>query len=218
MKRPVLVMLIPIFLAAGSLSGQDRPDALELYKQGNYTRAAQVCMDELKEMPRNMNSYVVLGWSLLKLGRNQEALNHGKKALEISRYDNRIIQIVAEANFNLGNNQEALKYLEEYITVSPTGDLIKEIYFLMGEVFIRMAQWSRADIAISTAVHHAPNVASWWARLGYAREQAKDLRYSLDAYNKALQLSPGLEEAVRGRQRVQALLNRAAGGSSGGTG
>jgi len=88
----------------------------------------------------------------------------------------------------------------------------------MGEVFIRMAQWSRADIAISTAVHHAPNVASWWARLGYAREQAKDLRYSLDAYNKALQLSPGLEEAVRGRQRVQALLNRAAGGSSGGTG
>jgi tetratricopeptide (TPR) repeat protein len=160
-----------------------------------------------------MNSYVVLGWSLLKLGRNQDALTYGNKALEISRYDNRIIQIVAEAHYNLGNNLEALKYLEEYVTISPTGDLIGEVYYLMGEIFIRLGEWNNADIAFSAAVYHNPNVATRWVRLGYAREQAKDYRFSLEAYNKALQLNSNLGDALRGRQRVQSLLNQPPGGS-----
>lgn len=211
MLSRLMVFCFVIFFIGQSLPAQERPDALQLYKQGNYVRAVQVCMDEIKELPRNMNSYVVLGWSLLKLGRHQEALDYGKRALDISRYDNRIIQIIAEAHYNLGNNLEALKYLEEYATISPTGDLIDEVYYLMGEVFIRMAEWNHADVAISTAVHHDPNVALWWARLGYSREQAKDYRFALDAYNKALQLNPNLGDAVRGRQRVQGIINQSSG-------
>lgn len=208
-KFPLLFLMFSI--AAAAVFGQDRPDALQLYKQGNYSRAVQVCIDEIRELPRNMNSYVVLGWSLLKMGRSQEALDYGNRALEVSRYDNRIIQIIGEAHFNLGNNIQSLKYLEEYATISPTGDLIDEVYYLMGEVFIRMGEWNHADIAFSTAVHYDPNVALWWSRLGYVREQAKDLRFSLDAYSKALRLNPNLGDAVRGRQRVQALLDRPAG-------
>jgi tetratricopeptide (TPR) repeat protein len=156
-----------------------------------------------------MNSYVVLCWSYLKMGRNQDALSYGTKALGISRYDNRVIQIVAEANFNLGNNLEALKYLEEYAAIAPTGDRIGEVYFFMGEIFIRLGEWNNADIAFSTAVHHNPNVATHWTRLGYAREQAKDYRNALEAYNKALQLNSNLGDALRGQQRVQAILNPA---------
>ena len=207
-RIPILVALI-IAVALPSLPAQDRADALQLYKQGNYAKAVQVCYDEIKELPRNMNSYVVLGWSLLKLGKNQEAVEYGKKALEISRYDNRILQILAEAYYNNGNNLEALKYLEEYATISPTGDLIDEVYYYMGEIFIRLGEYNHADIAFTTAVHYDPNVALWWARLGYAREQAKDFRFAVEAYNKALQLNPNLGDAIRGRQRAQNLLNTA---------
>jgi tetratricopeptide (TPR) repeat protein len=196
------------------LGAQERLDALLLYRQGNFSRAVEVCLDEIREMPRNMNSYVVLGWSFLKLGRNEEALSYGNRALRISRYDNRVIQIVGEANFNLGNNLEALKFFEEYVAISPTGDLISEVYYLMGEIFIRLGEWNNADIAFSTTVHHNPNVASRWTRLGYAREQARDFRYSLEAYNKALQLNSNLGDALRGRQRVQELLNNPAAASS----
>lgn len=86
------------------LWSQERPDALQLYRDGNYQRAAEVCLDELKETPRNMNSYVVLGWSLIKLGRYKDALDYGLKALEISRYDVRVIQIVGEAYYYLVYN------------------------------------------------------------------------------------------------------------------
>jgi tetratricopeptide (TPR) repeat protein len=207
MKNRNIFCFLLLSIAASVLSAQERPDALQLYKQGNYARAAQVCMDEIKELPRNMNSYVVLGWSFLKLGRYQEALDYGKTALGISRYDNRILQIMAEANYNLGNNVESLKYLEEYATISPTGDLIDEVYYLMGEIFVRLGEFRHADVAFTTAVFHDPKVAVWWSRLGYAREQAKDFKYALDAYNKALQLNPNLGDAVRGRQRVQAIMN-----------
>ena len=188
---------------------QERPDALQLYRDGNYQRAAEVCLDELKETPRNMNSYVVLGWSLIKLARYKEALDYGLKALEISRYDVRVIQIVGEAYYYLGNNQEALKYLEEYTVIAPTGDLIGEVYYQMGEIFIRLGEYNRADLALSTAVFYNPRIALWWARLGYAREQTKDYRYAMEAYGKALQLNPNLNDALRGRQRLQGLTGQA---------
>jgi tetratricopeptide (TPR) repeat protein len=205
----------PVLLCVcAALFGQERPDALVQYRQGNYNRAVEICLEELKEMPRNMNSYVVLGWSLLRLGRNQEALSYGNRGLGVSRYDHRVIQIVAEANYNLGNNLEALKYFEEYIAIDPTGDLIGEVYYLMGEIFIRLGEWNNADMAFSTAVHYNPNIAARWARLGYAREQAKDYRYSLEAYNKALQLNSNLGDALRGSQRVRAILNPAGAASA----
>ncbi len=197
-----------VLVLTASLIAQERPDALQLYRDGNYQRAAEVCLDELKETPRNMNSFVVLGWSLIKLGRYREALEYGLKALEISRYDVRVIQIVGEAYYYLGNNQEALKYLEEYTVIAPTGDLIGEVYYQMGEIFIRTGEYNRADLALSTAVFHNPRIALWWARLAYAREQAKDYRYAMEAYGKALQLNPNLNDAIRGRQRLQGLMGQ----------
>jgi hypothetical protein len=40
-----------------------------------------------------------------------------------------------------------------------------------------------------------------------AREMAKDYRHSLEAYNRALSLNGALADAMRGRDRVLALLN-----------
>ena len=213
MRISVLVLITA--LAGAALGAQERPDALVLYRQGQYQRAVDVCMEELREMPRNMNSFVVLGWSLLRLGRYQDALTYGRRGMEVSRYDHRIIHIVGEAHYNLGNNIESLRFLEEYAAIAPTGDYIGHVYFLMGEVFIRMGEWNNADIAFSTSVHHNPNIAIRWARLGYAREQAGDYRHSLEAYNRALQLNSNLGDAQRGRQRVQAILTPASAAQQG---
>jgi len=201
----VCVLFIHII---GAIQAQEQLDALQLYRDGNYRQAVEVCLQELKETPRNMNSFVVLGWSLLKLGRSKEALEYGLKALEVSRYDIRAIQIVGEAYYNLGNNLEALKYLEEYTLIATTGELIDEVYYLMGEIFIRLGEYHHADIALSTAVFQDPKIALWWARLGYAREQAKEYRYALEAYNKALQLNPNLSDAQRGKQRIQMAMGQ----------
>lgn len=73
----------------------------------------------------------------------------------------------------------------------------------MGEIFIRLGEFNHADIAISTALYHSPNIVRWWARLGYAREMAQEYNWAIDAYQKALQLNATFTEAERGIERVR---------------
>lgn len=203
------VLILAAVLAAGSIfqiTAQDRADALLEYKRGNYDRAVQICLEEIERMPRNMDSYVVLGWTYMKTGDYQEALDTGLSGLKISRHDTRVIEIVAEAYYYLGKNLEALKYFEEYSVLAPTGDRIELVYFFMGEIFIRLGEYNHADIAFTTAVYHFPNSARWWSRLGYAREMTEDWEYSREAYEKALQLNSSYNEAQRGLGRVKAKL------------
>ncbi len=209
MKNKKLFSLLLILMLASTafLSAQDnRADALLEYRNGNFDRAISICLEEIRQMPRNMDSYVVLGWSYLKKGDNAGALKSAQDALKISRHDIRVIEIAGEADYYLGNNLDALKYFEEYTVLAPTGDRIELVYFFMGEIFIRLGEYNRADIAFTTAVYHSPNTARWWSRLGYAREMAEDWQYSLEAYDKALQLNSAYTEAVRGRERVSKKL------------
>ena len=199
-KITVIVFLIlSIFVSFGF--SQER-DALKTYKEGNYKEAVEICRAELEVMPQRMDAYVVMCWSLIKLNRYEEALEAARKAYRISPTDYRIIEILGEAHFFLGNNLEALQFFEQYVVIAPTGDRIDMVYYYMGEIFIRLGEFNHADISISTALYHNPNIARWWSRLGYAREMASDYTYALDAYKKALRLNATFPEAERGIQRV----------------
>ncbi len=206
MRNKPALFVVFLLVGALSISAQDKYDALELYRNGDYEGAIEVCRIELEEMPNRMDAHAVMGWSLLKLKRNQEALEASQVAFQISRYDPRIIETAGEALFYLGRRTEALRYFEEYAAISPTGGRIDLVYYFMGEIFIQQGKFSNADIALSTALYHSPNVADWWTRLGYARERGGDFQWSLEAYNKALALNPNLLDAVRGRSRVEQQL------------
>lgn len=202
-KRFTAVLIVLILAVNAGVFAQNREDALMEYKQGNFQRAAEICLAEIEKMPRNMDSYTVLGWSYIKMGDYQNALDSGLKALEISKHDTRLIENVAEAYYYLGKNLEALEYFEDYTVLAPTGDRIELVYFFMGEIFIRLGEYNHADIAFSTAVYHFPNSAKWWSRLGYAREMAEDYKHSLEAYEAALELNSSYTEALRGRDRMK---------------
>lgn len=202
----VLTALVGLLIGVGTVGAQENADALELYRQGNYEEAVEVTLSEIEEQPRNMDAYTVLGWSLLALDRHEDALQYGLRALETSRFDQRIVYIVGEAHYNLGNYEDALGYFEEYVTIAPTGDLVDEVYSTMGEIFLRFDEYHHADAALSTAVYLNDDQASWWGRLGFAREQAGDHEYALEAYERALELNSNLSEAARGRERVQEQL------------
>ncbi len=204
--KKVIFFGAALFFVTLSVFGQSKPDALLLYQNGNYEEAIKVCEEELALRPGNMDSYSVLGWSLIRLGRYQDALERARDGLKIARYDARIVEIIGESYFYLGKNLDALKWFEEYVSLAPSGGRIDSVYFFMGELFIRMGEYNHADIAFTTAVYHAPNIARWWSRLGYAREMARDFKYSIEAYNKALQLDPSFPDAKRGKERVEAIL------------
>jgi tetratricopeptide (TPR) repeat protein len=202
-------VFVVVLVLAASLSFAQQKDALAAYKAGQYTDAVTITQDELKSNPNNMDSYVVLCWSLQKLEKYQDALNAAQQALKLNAYDFRIVEIVGESSFYLGKNTEALKAFEQYVGLAPSGDRIEKAYYFMGEIYLQLGQYNRADIALTTAVYHSPQTAAWWSRLGYARMLAKDFPAAKKAYDEALRQNPGLNEAVRGKQQVESLMAKA---------
>ncbi len=200
------IVSVLIFSFPFKAACQDKPDALELYRSGKYADAIVVCQQELRESPKNIESHVVLAWSNLKLKKYSEALDVGRKALEIAPNDPRLIEVMGESQVFLGKLDDALKNLEEYVALLPAGDRIDRVFWLMGECYIGLRQYQNADIAISTALYYTQNNAAWWARLGYVREMANDFKRSEEAYSRALTLDPNLTDALRGKERVDKKL------------
>jgi len=201
----VCLFLSPAFL----LVAQNRPDALLEYRNGNYERSIEICKSEIAQNSSNIESHVVMCWSLIRLGRYTEALPYAQAGRTISRYDVRITEILGEIAYYQGQNNEALQYFQEYINLAPEGARIDTVYYFLGEVYIRLGRFRHADIALSTAVHWVPGNAAWWTRLAYARENAGDLNEAVTAYETALTLNAQLSDARRGLERVrQALATR----------
>jgi tetratricopeptide (TPR) repeat protein len=203
MKR-VLFLISLFFFLVLTINAQNRTqDALTEHRNGNFERAIQLCRDEINENPNNLDAHVIICWGLLRLNRFEEALRFARAGRAINRFDIRIIEILGEIHYNMGLNNEALQFFQEYAALAPEGQRIEMIYYYMGEVYIRQGRFRHADIALSTAVHWVPGNAAWWVRLAYARENTGDLSSALEAYERALSLNSQLTDAQRGLDRIR---------------
>jgi tetratricopeptide (TPR) repeat protein len=200
-------MVFFLSLLGASLSAQTRPDALEEYRNRNYDAAVSICRNEIAANPNNLESHVVICWSLISLGRYEEALGYARSGRNISRYDIRIIEILGEISYYQGRNNEGLQFFQEYVNLAPEGGRIDMVYYYIGEIYIRLGRFRHADIALSTAVHYVPGNAAWWTRLAYARENAGDLREAVNAYERALSLNAQYADARRGLDRTRQALS-----------
>ncbi|MDR2897173.1 MAG: tetratricopeptide repeat protein [Spirochaetaceae bacterium] len=195
---------------------QARPDALRSFRNGRdldargrtaeartaYQQAETICRQELSANPRNIESYVVLGWSLFRLNRYQEAVNISLEALKINSREFRIIENLGECYFYLGNYPESLRMMERYIDGLPGGERVSTAYFFVGEIFRLTRRFNHAEIAYSAAVYKEPAVALWWYRLATVRETVEDKTGAKTAYERALRLNPSYKEASDGLSRV----------------
>lgn len=202
-----LVVACASFLLSFAPAFTQQRDALAEYRAGNYENAVLICRAEIISDPSNLDAHIVLCRSLLKLNRYFQALAVAESAEKISRYDVRVIEILGETNFFSGQNSNALKYFQEYTHLAPEGRSIDAAYYFMGEIYIRLGRFKRADIAISTSLHYYPEIAYRWARLAYAREMAGEYGESVRAYKKALELDSAMHDAKIGLERVSKAMN-----------
>ena len=211
-----------VYLLCGvlSLSAQQRkPDALKLFRDGRsldergrveeaknaYEASVAICLAELSQNPRNLDSYTVCTWSLLRLKRYDEVLKYCNEALNITQ-DLRIIETAGEACFYLGKYKQALQHLEQYVDSNQAGDRLGDAYFFIGEIYDKQKKYNKADIAYSIAVRFNSQRPLWWYRLAVAKENsmdrtnAQDRQNVINAYRAVLRLSPnypGVQEKIR---------------------
>lgn len=207
-KFSFLKSVLILFLFVPSLYAQSgKPDALKLYREGNYKDSIAVCEEEITANPTNMDSHAVLCWALVANKQYNEAEQRATEARKINQYDIRLMEVLGEAKYYLGKNNEALAMFQRYIAnSSEAAARIGTAYYYMGEIYIRQAKYQHADISFTAAVHTEPTVDYWWTRCGYAREMAGSLESALAAYSKAIELNPNQADAARGKERVSARL------------
>ncbi|MFH2113479.1 MAG: hypothetical protein ABIJ86_03090 [Spirochaetota bacterium] len=204
-KATVLAVLALVFILFQAFA-QQGPDALQMYRDRRFNDAVAVCLAEINEVPRNIESYVVLTWSLLSLKRYADAERYALKAYNEIRRDPRITETLGEAAYYQGKNNEALHHFQSYVNLLPDGSRIGTVYYFMGEIYLRQEKYNHADIAIRTALQYEPRNARWWARLGYVRERAAEWSYAVAAYDQALANNPDLVDARAGRERALARI------------
>ena len=198
------VLLLALLIAPVFFSFADE-DAYLLYTQGKYQDSIDTCYKEI-ENHSNVVSFYVLGYSLLALGRYEEAVSQMQICLERHGKHRKVIKILGEAYYRLGENKLAQQYFEDYIRIAPNGESIAESYYFLGEIFLRYKEYQHADIAFSTALYHIKNNSFWWTRLGYSRQRAGDPEDAINAYKEALLLNPGSAEALKGLRECEGLL------------
>ncbi|MDR1747824.1 MAG: tetratricopeptide repeat protein [Spirochaetaceae bacterium] len=211
-----IAVIICLVLTAPLTAQQVRPDALRSFRNGRdleargrieeartaYQQAETICRQELAANPRNIESYVVLGWALFRLRKYQEAVTISLEVLKINPKEYRIIENLGECYFYLDNYTESLKMMERYIDGLPGGERISTAYFFVGEIFRLTKRYNHADMAYSAAVYKEPAVALWWYRLATVRETVEDKTGAKSAYEQALRLNPSYKEAADGLSRV----------------
>lgn len=206
-KKLSIFIAVLMFFCSIPFYSQMKQDALVLYNNGKYAESVAVCEQELAENPNRIESYVVMCWSLVRNKQYSEAEQRATDGLKISPYDLRLIEILGEARYYLGKNNGAMEQFQRYVSSAPeSGSRVGTAYYYMGEIYIRQARYQHADISLTAAVRKEPLLDSWWVRLGYAREMAKNYYEAANAYDEALRLNPASVEADRGRTRVSSKI------------
>ena len=197
---------------------QDKVDALKLYRDGRtlessgkaeeakvlYQNSVDACRQELQATPNNIESYVVLTWSLLRMAQYSQTITECNKALKIKPNEYRVIETMAEAQFYVNNYSESLKYFEQYVNAMPqNSERYSTAYFFIGEIYRLQKKYEHADIAYSRALQLFPGAALWWYRQGLARELNGNKAGAKESYTQALKWRPNYPDAANALKRVQ---------------
>jgi len=177
-----------------------------LYHEGKYNEAVVECEKEIASNANNIDSYITLTLVYIAMRDYAKAYNTSQRGRKVQQYHPRLIEMQAISCYHLGRNIESLNLLQTYLSYTSQEKDVSEVYYYMGEIYLRLSQYHHADIALSTAVSIRPFEISWWARLGYVREKSKTYKYSLEAYNKALSFDNNYFDALEGRKRVLSAL------------
>lgn len=213
MKKIVVIMCL---LSSLSLFAQEKKDALKSYRDGRalesagditnaklkYQESVDICKGELLVNSRNIESYVVLTWSMIRLQNYRETLRLCNEALKINPKEYRIIETMGEAYFYLDNYTESIKSFENYLAGLPNGERASTALFFLAEIYRLQGRHAHADIAYCAALHKEPNMPLWWYRLGLVRENANDKAGAKAAFERALKLRPNYPDAQEAIKRV----------------
>jgi tetratricopeptide (TPR) repeat protein len=178
------------------------------YHLGEYRAAAIEFKAALRRQPSWDGLYDGLGWSRLRLGRYHLAIEAFQSGLDVSPDHADALIGLGTALFELGRYEAAIPPLERALRGMTTiaghevGDAPAARARLAWSLYY-VGRHVEAVDAFERALRAAPNEAALYNGLGWCHLRLGDRRRAQTAFQQALTLQPGYEDAAEGLRQTR---------------
>jgi len=173
---------------------------LHLFHSGQVIKAEQVCRELLKSYPQSLIAINILGITLQRQGKLQEAVSSYDKAILLKpdyadAYSNRGLALQA-----LGELDKAVASYDRAIRLMPDH---AASYSNRGLALHELGQWDEAVASYDKAIQFKPDYAEAYSNRALALQQLGLLDDAIANYDKAIELNPAYAEAYSNLGFVQ---------------
>jgi tetratricopeptide (TPR) repeat protein len=178
------------------------------YHLGEYRAAAITFKAGLRRQPSWDGLYNGLGWSRLRLGRYHLAIEAFQEALDISPDHGDALIGLGTALFELGRYEAAATALDRALRGMATvlGGEAREAPAARARFawsLYYVGRYEEALDAFDRALRAAPQGAGLYNGLGWCHLRLGDRRRARAAFERALALQPGYEDAAEGLRQAR---------------
>ena len=167
-------------------------EAQEHYDNGRYEAAASKLGGILQREPGNAEAALLMGESLLKLGRPKQAVGYFSSAQDDPEFQARALQGMGIAFVLLDDSESAKNRLEEAVALDP--DLWRAQNAL-GQVYDSQQMWVESAAAYDRALAANPDAATVHNNMGMSALLQQDFDTAVRRFERAVNLNPNLPGA-----------------------
>lgn len=191
MRRPMISTVIVLFAAASALpafAGWD--EGVAAFTAKNYQQAAAEFQKLVDQNPEGYRSHYMLGMSLQRLNRKEEALNHLRKAYDLNPNDLSIKLELGRAYFTMRRYKEVTQLLDSVDASKLPGTHQGAFYQMRGEAKLKVDDLNGGFSDFKTLARLQPKDAKIQYKFGAVALKADRMDDAISALDRAVQLDP----------------------------
>lgn len=182
-----ILLLTVLVSGVGTLAMADWDSGVAAYNAKNYAQASQAFQEVVSAQPEFAGGHFMLGQSLLKENKNQDALNHLRKAYELEASNLSYTFGLAKGYFDSGRYNEALQMLGK-IERGSLPQAQQSVYQQMRAVALSKTGRSDEALADLREMAQASSKASVWYSYGSAALAAGEIDQAVSGLKRAVDL------------------------------
>lgn len=181
-------------------------EGVAAFKAGKFADAASQFQTVVEQQPEWPGGHYMLGQTLLKLNRNQDALTHLRKAYDLNPNDVNVQLVLGKAYISNGRYADAAQLLSKIDASKLPGAQQAALHQMLAVSYDKSGQADRALGALGNAVKSNPNDAGLQFQYGTAALNAGDTSTAVRALEKAASLDP--KDGEKQKVYIQALIRQ----------
>lgn len=166
--------------------------AIDLFNQGEYTKAFDKFFEGLKYNPDNAEIYYKLGKCNLEIKSYQDAIGHFKRAISISPQESKYYFGLGYAYDEIGDIKNSKNAFYDAISINPLDLRSRKAYSI---ALTKELDYAGAVEQFLEILKSTPNDADTMYNLALAYEILDEKENAIEYYKKALEVQPEHQEA-----------------------